>query len=317
MSTIRDKLLKLCQEINSVGSSFPMSYIKLDFIEKMELEAEQNIAFKDALSQISKLSDKASKNIEDYNSISEIKNIYSEAYILSKLQSLLNINKIPEASSKTPDYKVIFRGKDLYIELKSINMLGGTLKHKDIMNDSLDSRITAEEQINKGKNVGIGVHVVQPYLSHNKKYDPNSTRLVIESLIDKINQNIKKEQYSLGDTLLLVDLSKQLPLHSKPLDAIQNQYFDDIGNANVSGELWSVAFGRVGDQILKHAEFEGADNLDGELEKEGILISHTYIKGLIFHANEDFYSLAQLTENNTNVTDCLSYLSKEYVFETK
>ncbi len=317
MSEIRDKLLKLKKEINSVGSSFPMLYIKLDFVEKMELEAEQTPAFKEALFQISQLADKALRNIEDYNSLTEMKNIYSEAYILSKLRSLLNINKIPETDSKTPDYKVRFRDGDIYIELKSLNMLGGTLKHKDIMNDSLDSKITAEEQIRKGSKVGFGEQEIQPYLSHNKKYDPRSTRLVIESLVDKINQNIKEEQYSLGDTILLVDLSDQLPLLSKPSEAIQEKYFDDIGNTKVSGELWNVAFGKLGDQILKPAEFEGADNLDGELEKEGILISHPYIKGLIFHASEDFYSVAELTESNMNITNCLEYLSKEHVFKTK
>ena len=317
MSVIKDKLLKLKQEINSVGSSFPMLYIKLDFIEKMELEVEQNLAFKEALSQIGRLADKALKNIEDYNSLTEIKNIYSEAYILSKLQALLNIKKIPEIDTKTPDYKVRFRDDDIYIELKSLNMLGGTLKHKDIMNDSLDSKIAAEDQIKKGSKVGFGEQEIQPYLSHNKEYDPRSTRLVIESLIDKINQNIKEDQYSLGDTVLLVDLSDQLPLLSKPSEAIQEKYFDDIGSAKVSGELWNVAFGKLGDQILKPAEFEGADNVDGELSKEGILISHPYIKGLIFHASEDFYSIAELTESNLNVTHCLEYLSKQHVFKTK
>lgn len=314
MSAIKDKLMKLKQEINSVGSSFPMMYIKLDFIEKMELEAEQNIAFKEALCLISKFADKALKNIEDYNSLSEIKNIYSEVFILSKLQSLLNITKIPEKNSKTPDYKVRFRDVDIYIELKSLNMIGGNLKHKDIMNDSLDSKITAEEQINKGSNVGFGVQVIQPYLSNNKKYDFRSTRLVIESLIDKINQNIKEDQYSLGDTILLVDLSDQLPLISKPIDAIQETYFNDIGSTKASGELWNVAFGKVGDQILKPVEFEGADNLDGYLIKEGVLISHPYIKGLIFHVNENFYSVAELIKSNMIVTDCLEYLSKEHVF---
>ncbi len=317
MSTIRDKLLKLKQEINSVGSSFPMLYIKLDFIEKMELEADQNTAFKEAVSQINQLADKALKNIEDYSSLTEIKNIYSEAYILSKLQSLLHIHKISETDSKTPDYKVKFRGGDIYIELKSLNMLGGNLKHKDIMNESLDSKITAEEQIKKGAKVGFGGQEIQPYLSHNKEYDPRSTRLVIESLIDKINQNIKKEQYSMGDTILLVDLSDQLLLLSRPSEAIQEKYFDDMGNTQVSGELWYVAFGRLGDQILKPAEFEGADNLDGELQKEGILISHPYIKGLIFHASEDFYSVAELTESNTHITSFLEYLSKDHVFKTK
>ena len=115
---------------------------------------------------------------------------------------------------------------------------------------------------------------------------------------------------------MLVDLSDQLPLLSQPLEAIQEKYFDYHGNTQVSGELWSVAFGKVGDQILKPAEFEGANNFDGELEKEGILVSHPYIKGIVFHVNENFYSVAELMESNLNVTHCLEYLSKGHVFRT-
>ncbi len=310
--TVKDKLLALKQEINSVGSSFPMLYVKLDFIEKMELEEEKNTIFKETLTKIDKLADKALKNIEDYSSIIEIKNNYSEAYIFSKLQAFLHIDKIPERNSKTPDYKVKFRGKDIYIELKSLNMVEGTLKHKDIMNSSLDSKIAAEEQIIEGSKVGIGVQVVQPYFKSNKESKIGSIRLVIESLIDKINQNIKKEQYSLGETILLVDLSDQLPLFSEPFEAIQEKYIDKLTGEETSGELWNVAFGKINDQITKPAEFEGADDLDGKLEKEGILIRHPYIKGLIFHVSENFYSIVEFTKDNEHITECVKYLSRKY-----
>lgn len=317
MSVIRDKLLKLMQEVNSVGSSFPMQYVKLDFIAKMELEADSNCVFKEALTKIETLANKALKNIVDFNSLIGIKNIYSEAYIFSKLRSLLFIEKIPENSNKSPDYKVKFRDEDIYIELKSLNMLGGTLKHRDIMTGSLDSIIEAENQVRRGSRSGFGIQVIQPYLSLNKEYDSRSVRLVIESLIDKINQNIKEGQYSLGDTVLLVDLSDQLPLISKPSQAIQDKHYDDTGNTYVSGELWNVAFGKLEDQISKPAEFEGADNADGMLLKEGILIRHPYIKGLIFHVNEGFYSIAEITEYNLNVVHFLKYLSKHHSFKTK
>ena len=316
MNVIRNKLLKLKQEINSVGSSFQILYLKLDFVDKMELEAGSNLIFKDALIEMEKLIDKALKNIEDYNSLTELKNIYSEAYILSKLQALLSIEKIPEKSTKTLDYKVNFREKNIYIELKSLNMLDGNIKHRDIMTESLNSKIDAEEQIKKGSKAGFGTQEIQPYFSQNKEYDLRSIRLVIESLIDKINQNIKKDQYSLGDTVLLVDLSDQLPLISMPSQAIREKYYDDMGNTDVSGELWNVAFGKLEDQIFKPAEFVGEENPDGKLLKEGILITHPYIKGLIFHASENFYSIAEIKTNNLNVINCLKYLSKQYSFKT-
>lgn len=317
MNKVRDKLLKLVQTINSVGSSVPMLYVKLDFIEKMELESDENVIFKNALKKIETLADKAIKDIEDYNSLLELKNIYSESYIFSKLKSLLVVEKMPEQSNKTPDFKVKYRGADIFIELKSLNMIDGTFKHKNIMNESMQSKIDAETQIENGTQIAFGEQLIKPYKKCNKPYDCGSVKLVIESLIDKINQNIERAQYSLGDTVLLVDLSGQLPLMAKPSQAIQEKYYDTIGRSDVSGELWHIAFGEMGSEIYRALEFEGADNKDGQLSKEGILISHPYIKGLVFHIDEDFYSLGEVSKDNLNVINCLEYLSKGHSIRPK
>jgi len=317
MEMIRDKLLRLMQEINSVGASHLLLYVQLDFIEKMEIEAERDSVFKEALQKIEGLVDKALKNIESYGDQIEIKNTYSEAYIFSKLRSLLSISKIPEEEKKTPDYKVHFRGQEIYIELKSLNMIGGNSKYREIMEGALDSKIEAEDQIRKGSNIGVGSQEIQPYLSPNKDYDPRSVRMVAEALIDKINQNIKQGQYASGDTILLVDLSDQLSLISKPSQAIQNQYYDDMGNTCVSGELWNVAFGEVGQPIYKPAEFEGADNEDGELQKEGILVTHPYINGILFHVDGGFYAVAEIKEESMNVIKLLDYVSKRHSYKSK
>lgn len=317
VGTVKDKLLKLMQDVNAVGGSYPLLYIKLDFIEKMELDSNQDRFFKKSLQDIEKLIERALNNIESYSEHVEIKNIYSEAYIFSKLRSLLSISKISEASNKMPDFKVVFRGNNIFIELKAINMVGGSIKHQDVMEGSLDAKIEAEEQLKKGSKVGFGIHEIQPYFSPNKPYDPRSVRLVIESLIDKINNNLDQEQFSQGDTILLVDLSGQLPLISPPDLAIQETYVDDLGKNHVSGELWNVAFGKLDQDIYRPAEFEGASDDDGKLTKEGILLSHPYIKGILFHVGDDFYAVAELCRRNCAVTDLLEYFSKKHTFKSK
>ena len=155
--TVRDILLKLKQTINSVGKSVPMEYVKLDFIEKMELESSEYKIFKNTLKEIKPLAEKALKDIEDYNSILQIKNIYSEVYIFSKLKSLLAVEKIPgpKRTNKTPDYKVKYRGKEIFIELKSLNMCDSTIKHKNIMYNSMYKKIDVEKQIENGSKIGI------------------------------------------------------------------------------------------------------------------------------------------------------------------
>lgn len=149
----------------------------------------------------------------------------------------------------------------------------------------------------------MGIHIVCPYYSPNKNYDPYSVRFVIESLIDKINQNIKVGQYLSGNTILLIDFSEQLLLTSKPCQAIQEI------SLGVSGELWNVAFGKIGTKIFKSPEFDGAENDDGELLKEGVLLNNPYIKGIIFHIDDSFYSIAEIKAGNLDVIHFLEYLT--------
>lgn len=314
MPGFRDKLLKLMQSVNTYGASCPLLYIKLDFVEKMELEAGENIVFKKSLLEMDSLVDKALQDLEDYESLVCIKNSYAEAFIYAKLQSLLHIEKIPEASNSTPDFKAMYRGYDIYIELKSLNMMGGNLKHKTVMHNAMNAKIDAENQIANGSNVGFGLHVIQPYKAGAKNYEADSVRLVIEALISKIGQNIKREQYGLGTTILLVDLADQLPLHSQPEEAIQPQYYDINNRTKLSGELWHVAFGKIGDDIYKTSGLKGEACSDGKLQKEGILREHPYIKGIIFHVKDCFYGLAPQTRENITTTNVIEYITKAHSF---
>lgn len=314
MVSLYEKILRIKQNISDYGSSHLIMDLDLNFIDKMEFDSNDDRDFKEAVLAIDVLATKVVKDIEDYGSLMEITNLYAEAYILSKLRSMLSIKKIPETSSKTPDFKVKFRDGDLYIELKSLNMFEGGLKHKKIMHDGLDRKIDIENQISKGEQVGFAEQEIQPYKVDNKDYDPRSPRMVIEALIDKISQNIKADQYALGDTILLVDLSSQLPILSLPYQSIQTKFFDVDLNAHVSGELWSVAFGKVGDDIFRSPDFPGAHNSDGRLQKQGVLISHPYIKGIIYHVNGEFFSVAEITESNARIRKLMDYVSKNSNF---
>jgi hypothetical protein len=314
MGCVREKISTLIQDIKGMGCNFPMLYINLDFIDKMEVEMCVNDVFFRSLKDIEKHVDKSLKNIEDYAALVEIKNKYSEAYIYSKLNSLLVLDKVPENEArKTPDYKALFRGKNIYIELKSLNMLGGNSKHKEIMHDAFESKLYLEGEISKGNSVAFKEGEICPYDKGNADYDPRSVRLVIESLIEKIGNNIKNEQYSCGDTVLLIDFSDQLPIISKPSDALQQHYYDGDSKSQVSGELWNVAFGRLNDAIYRASKFEGESNNDGLLEKQGVLISYPFIKGIVFHYWGHFYSIAQMTRDNSPVIHLLEYISDEYL----
>ena len=109
-------------------------------------------------------------------------------------------------------------------------MAGGNLNYDRALNDGLQSRIDAEDEIRKGKHVGCGIQIIQPHLRNVTNYDPFSVRIVIDNLIAKFNQNFKEEQYSHGDTLSLIYLNDHnFPLYG--LGTIKQKmlpiYFDD------------------------------------------------------------------------------------------
>src|SRR5690606_488937 len=75
--------------------------------------------------------------------------------------------------------------------------------------------------------------------------------------------------------------------------------------SHVSGLLWNAALGKQGYPVFKQIEFEGKGNIEGELEREGILTHHPYIQAICFMG----YSLSTVSPtvigfyNNRTITD--------------
>jgi hypothetical protein len=234
---LSENIQKLKQEISQLGHNYALSYVNTAFVEKMELEHESNnLIYSDYLKQLNTITNKCLHNYEDYASFISLKNIYSEALIFSILNSILKVEKIPETSVKSPDFKISYKNKTSYIEVKSINMADGSLKHRDIMENALESKNRLENKLyekkqtkNTGKNIVVSdITIDKPYLKGSKSYNESSPKLVVETLIDKINQNLKSDQFDYGDTLLLVDFSGQLPMLDTPRNSLQENYIAEF-----------------------------------------------------------------------------------------
>jgi hypothetical protein len=215
---------------------------------------------------------------------------YSEALTYLRLKSTFgNIDRIPETTNKTPDFKIRFSDVNngetenyvVYAELKSMAYANGNLNYKDVMEQGLASQIEIEEQLNRGNKIGFGTTEIQPLYKENKKYDPTSTKYAIEALIDKISQNLKPDQFSMGETILMVDL-KQLTLPSHFIEGAVPIFQEGMYGSFVSGVQWNTVFGKNGHLIYRPIEFEGKENIDGELERDGILIDRDWIKAVVF-----------------------------------
>lgn len=310
-NNIRDELLKLKQDTNTIACSPLLEHINSDFIDKIIAESSSCQFYNNIVSVIKAAIEKLKAKVDDVEAARSMKESYAEAYIFSLLRSKLNISPIIRSSNKTPDFLVTFRNKEIAIEFKSLSMVGGNPKYTGIMLDGLDSKIDLEDQRKEGKKVAISEQVIQPYIKSEKDYNPYSSRIPINEIVNKIEQNLKEDQFKQYPTILLVDFSDQLFLNSSPRQSIQQYYYGQYGE-NVSGILWHVAFGLSGVNILTHAEFEGARNSDGNQERNGILQEYNFIKGLSFLVENQIYSFSMWNEDNydDDVNALLTYISK-------
>lgn len=161
--------------------------------------------------------------------------------------------------------------------------------------------IRIEESLKRGNRVGSGFYVVSPLGYKNIDYTSG-----IEILIKKINQNIKEDQYHYEegkDTILFVDLS-QFAISFKMCECLP-VYPDMNKKCSVSGRLWMIAFGRMGERVYDCCEFPGKKNLNRELQQIGILEGHEYIKGIIFSSGvkqeeKKLYGLYRYKDQDTD-----------------
>lgn len=306
--TLRDKILKLKQDINSISYSPILNSLKLEFIEKIELEAQKikttqdnNSFFNNVYQEMLRYTNQCERDFQSQSLLS-LKNLYYEVYIYSKLNSLLLIEKVPETFTKSPDFKIRFNDSDIFIEVKSLNMSDTLNNHNSILEDGLDKKIDLRSQLEHGKNIAIVDQIIEPYKSQKYGVYQYPYKLIVETVVEKINQNLKEDQFSLGDTILLVDMS-QLPI-PHPDTAIYKTYpLPQFTDKEVSGVLWHIAFHKLDDNFFEINDREEIIQLS--LNVEGILVSHPYINGLIFHIDESFYGFIK---SDSNLSELVQYL---------
>ncbi len=216
---------------------------------------------------------------------------YNEAIIYLDLKKKYTVKPIPETAQKTPDFRIKNTNSDMQFdifgELKTLSYVDGSLNYVKAQKRGLEAQIELKEQMKEGKKFAFSTTVVSPLHKSGTENRDASIKYIIERYIDKINQNVKAKQYSMGDTILIVDI-KQLLLPSFINQSAMAIFQEQQHKSLVSGVLWNTAFGKVGNQIYKQIWYEGNSNMDDTLEKEGILIKHKYIKALVFAVYKNF-----------------------------
>jgi hypothetical protein len=284
-----DLILKLKQESNQLGYNPVLQNFELDDCQRIDLLSNSDNFIRTQSERIKKLlRDMDVEYNQKYNSALDI---YNEVLIYLDLKEKFFIEKVVETSNPTPDFKLSYtNGTDTinyYIEVKTLSYSYGTLNYKNIQNESLENKIKMENDFREGKNISISEQVITPLNKFNIKYAPNSPKYVVETIIEKIFQNIKDEQFKLGDTILIIEM-KQIPILGTFLEAMLPVYIEKMEYSLASGVLWNIAFAKQGNICYKSIEFAGKENIDGQFERNGILIDNNFIKAICFKLFENF-----------------------------
>lgn len=204
---------------------------------------------------------------------------YSEVTLYLYLQSKgLAVSRVPEENKKTPDFKVSMGADTVYIENKCIKPMNPQYNLKVYQNQVLNSQYNLAAK-SKKPGIHFGEPVCyQPYLPNDQtKYDSVSNLLVINSIIEKIEQNLKKEQIT-NNTILNIDLTL-LGLNSLPTSSAF--IYDKGDDLVINAPLWTACFGVSGMPIFQY-EFAPNGNLEGYLHHDGVLVKNDYLNALSF-----------------------------------
>jgi len=138
------------------------------------------------------------------------------------------------------------------------------------MEDGIKPNLELEQQISDGKSIAIATSEMAPYRKAFDvgEYDPNSLKLVIDTLREKCWQAFKLSQFKRGPIFALV-VADRLILDGWS-SALTPYYFDEHFNACVSGVIWNAAFGPVGAPVLRRPDIEDKPSIEGYLDSPGL-----------------------------------------------
>lgn len=281
-------LLRLTQATNSITRNPLLHYFDLDDFKLIETAAATDSFLDEKRKKIKAFTETL---IIDFDpKLKSAFDEYIEAMVYINLKAKFSsVSRIAEGPNKTPDFKIEFKDNDadhsvtltVFAELKTMSYASNNSNYLDTMRQGVEAQISLEKQIAEGRRVAVAFTETAPLLNTNRNYDQSSTRYVIELFIEKISQNLKRGQFSLGETVLIVNL-KQLLYHGECFEASIPVFQEKQMQSLVSGTLWNTAFGKSGYLIYKPIEFEGTENTDGELGRNGILIDNDWVKAVVF-----------------------------------
>jgi len=201
-------------------------------------------------------------------------------YCLCKERGI-SLTRVPESKhEKKPDFLFTDNGLDFYFEVKTPSIVGGEKSIDAEINDSLNCNAYLEDTAKNSKNgIAFATRLIKPYGNQNGNIKPT-----IDTLIDKFQQNYKQGQFKESNTFLVLNLSFIHNLITEPEELRPIYAMRKNHESVLSGIFWMLAFQRIGMAIFGLSEHK-TGSIEGYVEKEGVLMEHSDISGIIIVTN--------------------------------
>lgn len=251
-----------------------MSEVDSELLRALDLLAHDDPAYKDFVDQmVAKLAQ--IRSAPDIVAYSQFFEIYAEAMVLHFLRGRgIPTSRVTDTAS-APDFRCeLDDGRPYFVEVKSLDIVGGAIRHKQIMEDGLAPNIEIERQLREGRRIASAESEVAPYRKAfgDIGYDAYSIKRIIDTLREKRHSAFKASQFVRGPTFALV-VADRLILDGWKSALVPYYYDERQGTGDcVSGVIWQAAFGRVGAPVMRRPVFEGKPSVEGYLDRDGLYV---------------------------------------------
>ena len=280
MTTSTEEFIRVSQMLSGLTVSIPIVLMIQEQVERIEQDATTDSTLA-ALDRELRAKLKAVRSPEQHVQMAQAYEVYSEAsfYLAMKDRGFV-LARTPGTGghqAKRPDFLYSNASGHLYFEVKALEIAEPLRRHKEIGHAALENAAELD-----GRAREAGAHFGKPLeLSGHLPNSDSVTR--IDDTIQKISNNIKFGQITYGPTVLVVDVGRLNSIAQGP-SGLLPVFFHEAPPAEscVSGELWQVALGLPGEQVLSLPEFDGKSNLAGHQTQIGILRQFSSLMAITF-----------------------------------
>jgi hypothetical protein len=268
--------LRHAQAINTLTRNHSLATVNLNTLKEIDALGHQDPAFRKFVTDLVAKLGKKTKML-DVIAYSQFFEIYGEAITLQYLRSRPGVlaGRVDESTvpgEGRPDFICECETVGtFYIEVKSLDIVGGEFRHREMMDDAMEVQVELEERRKIGRRVTFAEGTNEPFkaLGQTEGYDPRSLMLVVDTLRDKCRTAFKPSQFELGPTFALAIVDR-LVLPGGP-HALAPYYYEPFhSGCCVSGVLWHAAYGRIGTPISRPPDIEGKPTLEAHLATDGL-----------------------------------------------